>query len=226
MESNRNQYLRSIAVGAFVFASWWLQPSLGSFGPSAERALYFKLPIEGEQFHWRFQDAEALLAGELTLRVINGDRDDTLVVFRDGTIHDGWHMIGEPRPDSAFYFGFATDDRVRTSRSDSLIITLTASEDLRGQGPFREGVLRSGTWEATGTYHSMYGGRWNPMDVFVLSGRPPIAYLTCWDTVWPVEVTKPQGWMGAAPSDHGRRSWYRRLSPERGVDGRRCGSHI
>ncbi|WP_396216612.1 hypothetical protein, partial [Gemmatimonas sp.] len=57
---------------------------------TAERTLYFKLPLEGVRFHWEFLEPSAFLAGELTLRIINTNRDDTLVIFHDGKISDGW----------------------------------------------------------------------------------------------------------------------------------------
>jgi len=145
----------------------WLSsggPLPAVFSPSAERTLYFKLPIEGAQFHWKFLEADALLAGELTLRIINKDRDQTFVVFRAGTIADRWQMIGTTDRDGGVYFGFSTTDRFLTAPSDSLIITLTAANDLLGQGTYNEGVLPAGTWQMTGTYSVLYGGLWNPFD--------------------------------------------------------------
>lgn len=198
-------------------------PFATSLAPAAERTLYFKLPIEGAQFHWRFLDAEAFLSGELTLRIINDGHDQTLVVFRDGVIQDGWEVIDEPQADGSIYFGFATNERFRTKANDSLVITLTAKEDLRGRGPYREGVLPAGTWQMHGTYSGLYGKRWNPIDYFVLQGDPPVAYLECWDDVWPITVTKREGWRGAKDSD--KIGLYRKLTRPRGTNLHRCGSH-
>jgi hypothetical protein len=50
-------------------------PSVSSVITSADRTLYFKLPIEGARFHWEFLDPQAFLSGELTLRILNKDRD-------------------------------------------------------------------------------------------------------------------------------------------------------
>lgn len=225
----RRVVLRSLSWAASVLVLWVVVfdgrlPT--ALAPEVERTLYFKLPIEGARFHWQFQDRDAFLAGELTLRIINKDRDQTLVVFRDGTIHDGWRMIGDARRDGAFYFGFTTDDRIRTAPNDSLVLTLTVADDLPGRGPHREGVLPAGTWEATGTYSALYGGSWNPVHFLVLRGDPPVAYLQCWDDVWPIHVTKTEGWNGSKPEDDRASTFLRRVWPERGVDGRRCGSHI
>ncbi len=210
-----------LAVALFVLGA---APLAESFAPAADRTLYFKLPVEGARFHWRFLDPEAFLSGELTLRILNEGHDETLVVFRDGKIHDGWEMIGEALPDGSFYFGFATSDRVRTKADDTLVITLTATSDLLGRGPHHEGVLAAGVWQMTGTYSSIYGARWNPLDLLVRAGKPPIAFMQCWEGVWPITITKEEGWRGAPPNNES--GLGRRLSRPRGTDGSVCGSHI
>lgn len=210
----------ALAITVFAFAP----PYLTSFATSADRTLYFKLPIEGERFHWVFLDREAFLSGELTLRILNKDRDQTLVVFRDGRILDGWKMIGEERPDRGFYFGFTTTDRFRTKANDSLIVTLKATKDLRGRGPYSEGVLSAGVWQMSGTYSSIYGGRWNLLDFAGRDGEPPIASMQCWTGVWPITITKREGWQGAPPRDE--ISVARKVNRSRGTNGRLCGSHI
>lgn len=212
---------------------WWVVFALGvlaavssftGLGTSAERTLYFKLPIEGVEFHWVFLDSAAFLSGELTLRILNKDRDDTLVVFRDGKIQDGWEIIGDDKPRKGVYFGFATTTRrFRTEADDSLIITLKATKDLLGRGPFTEGVLAAGVWQMSGSYSSIYGGRWNPMDLIVLHGDPPMAFMECWTGVWPITITKWEGWMGAPSGDD---STFRKLIKPSGTNGRPCGSHI
>jgi hypothetical protein len=204
-----------LLLGATPFASF--------FTPAADRALYFKLPVEGTRFHWTFLDPQAFLSGELTLRILNKGHDQTLVVFRDGKIHDGWEMIGDARPDGSFYFGFATTHRFRTKADDSLVITLKAPYDLRGRGPYSEGVLAAGVWQMTGTYSSLYGRRWNPMDLVVLHGEPPIAFMQCWKGAWPITITKAEGWKGPKPKDE--TGLLRRLNKHRGTDGSTCASH-
>ncbi|MCU0633600.1 MAG: hypothetical protein MUE41_01900 [Gemmatimonadaceae bacterium] len=208
-----------LAVGAD-----WLSRRVPAFATSADRTLYFKLPIDGDRYHWEFLDSAAFPSGELTLRIINRNRDQTLVVFRDGKLHDGWKMIGEPRRGGAFYFGFSTTDRIRTKATDSLIVTLRATTDLPGRGPYSEGVLAAGVWQMTGTYSALYGGRWHPLDFFVLGGDPPVAYMECWAGVWPVTITKAEGWKGAPPPEE--HSVFDKLITSRGTNGRRCGSHI
>lgn len=204
--------------------TWTWLPWLTSFASEAERTLYFKLPIEGARFHWRFLDTRAFLSGELTLRIINDGRDETHVVFRDGVIQQGWEVIDAPRPDGSIYFGFSSDTRVRTKASDSLIITLRTAEDLAGRGPDREGVLPAGVHQMAGSYSSMYGGRWNPLDLFVLAGDPPIAFMECWRGTWPIRITKKEGWHTAMDGDGV--GLIRMLMRNRGTDGRRCGSHV
>ncbi len=194
--------------------------------PSVNRTLYFKLPLEGVEFHWAFTNRDDFLAGELTLRIINGDHDETFVVFRDGTIHDDWEMVGEPRQDGSFYFGFATDKRFPTAPDDSLIITLTVVKDLLGRGPYREGILPAGTWQMTGTYSGLYGGTLNPIYSLGRGGDPPIATMECWDGVWPLSIAKQEGWHGVKPASDDRVGVFEKWRPKRGVDRRRCGSHL
>lgn len=198
-------------------------PFAAPFAPAADRTLYFKLPIAGAQFHWTLLDREAFLSGELTLRILNKGHDQTLVVFRDGKIHDGWEIIDDERSDSSVYFGFASTHRFRTKGNDSLVITLKATKDLLGRGPYSEGVLPAGVWQMSGTYTSIYGERWNPIDYFVLNGEPPVAYMECWADVWPIRITKREGWKGAGGND--RIGLFRRLTRPRGTNGSLCGSH-
>lgn len=189
--------------------------------PTVERTLYFKLPIAGTRFHWTFLDRRAFLSGELTLRIVNAnrDRDQTLVIFRDGKITEGWEMIGDVRRDSSFYFGFSTEKRFATAVGDSVIVTLDVKEDLRGRGPHSQGTLAAGTWVATGTYSALYGGTLNPLRDLVRTGKPPIAFLNCWDTSWVLRDVSNDGWMGPKPIGEDDET---RLGPERGVDGRTC----
>ena len=210
-----------VPLAVLVFAVF---SSLTGFATSAERTLYFKLPLEGVEFHWEFLDSAAFLSGELTLRILNKDRDDTLVVFRDGKIQDGWEVIGDDNSAKGVYFGFATTHRFRTKANDSLIVTLKATKDLLGRGPESEGVLAAGVWQMSGSYSSIYGGKWSPLDLFVLHGDPPIAFMECWTGVWPIRITKREGWMGAAPLT--RDSTRRKLYKSRGTNRRPCGSHI
>jgi hypothetical protein len=209
---------------ALAFGIFTVFPTFRAFATSAERTLYFKLPIEGVEFHWNFLDSAAFLSGELTLRILNKDRDETLVVFRDGKIQDGWEVIGDEKPGKEVYFGFSTTRRFRTKADDSLIVTLKATKALLGHGPFSEGVLSAGVWQMSGSYSSIYGGRWNPLDLFVLHGGPPIAFMQCWTGVWPITITKREGWKGAQPAEEA--SFMGKLARPRGTNGRVCGSHI
>ena len=96
-----------------------------------------------------------------------------------------------------FYFGFSTTRRYRTRADDSLIMTLTAPKHLRRRGPDSEGVLAAWVWQMSGSYSSTYRGRWNPADLPVLHGDPPVAFTECWTGVWPITITKREGGWGA-----------------------------
>ena len=222
--------LRRVWPALLLSATLWLTWCDGRvpafLSPTVGRTLYFKLPIAGTRYHWTFLDRRAFLSGELTLRIVNAarDRDETLVVFRNGRITEGWAMIGDASSDSSVYFGFETGHRVATAVGDSVIVTLTATQDLRGRGPHAQGTLAKGTWVATGTYHAVYGGTLNPLRDLVRAGQPPVAFLTCWDTAWVLRDVRDAGWMGPKPTGEDEVSFWRRLRPERGVDGRRCRS--
>ena len=224
----RRRLLPFLLPCAMLWLTWWdgrLPPFLS---PTVERTLYFKLPIDGTRFHWAFLDRSAFLSGELTLRIVNADRDreQSLVIFRNGRITAGWKMIGGESRDSSAYFGFATGERFATAVDDSIIVTLIATEDLRGRGPYSQGTLARGTWVATGTYTALYGGTLNPLRDVVRWGKPPIAFLGCWDTTWVLRDARDGGWIGPKPPDDDSmsvvRRLVRRLVRERGVDGRRC----
>lgn len=217
-----------VALLATLWLVWYDGRVPSFLSPTVERTLYFKLPIAGTRYHWTFLDRRALLSGELTLRIVNAgrDRDQKLVIFRNGKITEGWEMIGDMPRDSSFYFGFSTKQRIATAVGDSVIVTLTAMEDLRGRGPYSQGTLPTGTWVATGTYAALYGGTRNPLRDFMRAGRPPAAYLTCWDTAWVLRDASDEGWMGAKPAGEDDESFVSRLRPERGVDGRRCRSTL
>lgn len=214
---------------AYLLAMLWLTWCDGRvpafMSPTVARTVYFKLPIAGTRYHWTFLDRRAFLSGELTLRILNisRDRDTTLVIFQHGKIAEGWKMIGDERGDSSFYFGFSTKRRFATAVGDSLIVTLTATEDLRGHGPHSQGTLAAGTWVATGTYSGLYGGTLNPFRDIVRAGGPPRAFLECWDTSWVLTNASDTGWMGPKPKGDDDDSFFRR---DRGVDGRRCRSKL
>lgn len=226
------QLLRRLAPFLLLVPTLWLTWFDGRvpavLSPTVERTLYFKLPIAGTRFHWTFLDRRAFLSGELTLRTVNAsrDRDQTLVVFRKGTITTGWEMIGDMPRDSSVYFGFSTAQRVATAVGDSIVLTLTVAEDLHGRGPYSQGTLVTGTWVATGTYTALYGGTLNPLKALVRAGQPPIAFLTCWDTTWVLRDVSDDGWMGPKPTGEDDGGVMGRLKPERGVDGRRCRSRL
>jgi len=210
-----------LLFGAFAWLLWGRVPAFLS--PTVNRTLYFKLPIDGTQFHWTFGDRLAFEAGELTLRIVNADRgrDQTIVIFRHGRVSAGWEMIAGSSHVSDAYFGYASDTRFPTAVGDSLIITLVATEDLPGRGPHARGTLPKGTWVATGTYSALYGGTLNPLSNVVFWGKPPHAFLTCWDTTWVLQDVRDDGWMGPRPADE-----QDELRPGRGVDGRRCRSTL
>jgi hypothetical protein len=70
----------------------------------------------------------------------------------------------------------------------------------------------------------VYGRRWNPLDVIVRWGDAPVAFMECWENVWPITITKNEGWNGAASEDDNGSSLLGKLMQERGTNGRPCGS--
>lgn len=186
----------------------------------ALRQLYFKLPLTQPRFHWRFSDVEAFLGGRLTLRIIRDGVAESIVVFDQGVISQGWAPIGSGPPDE-IYFGFRSSRRYMTTVRDSLEIELVAAEDLWGIGDRISGFLPAGTYRATGSYSHLTGyasDRWLPVvsqveqvPLEVLEAMPETqalvkrlndmpneldsqAIMECWRQAWPLEP-RGAGWL-------------------------------
>jgi len=195
------------------------QPESPRDGP---RGLHFKLPLAQPEFHWRFTDPDAFLGGRLTLRILRDGASESIVVFDDGVISPGWVTTGsEDR--AGIYFGFQSESQYLTSVRDSLEIELIAVDDLAGIGAQMSGVLRSGTYRATGSYLLLTdraSERWLPL-VATLEGisveqletmpeaqalvarlretsqaMDPQAFIQCWSNTWTLEPTG-DGWLSA-----------------------------
>lgn len=196
-------------------------------GGPGERGLYMKLPLDLPRFHWQFASEEALLAGELEIEIVRHEGEDTvLTVFRDGEMGDGWRAMESDRGEGEVYFGFIFDGRVPTHADDSVIVRLDAVEDLHGMGRWYTAVLPAGTYEAVSSYGILTG---YPTVAAVLGTErdDPTAYISCWRSRWPLQVTEHRGWMGT-PEERGERfggvvGFVEKVAPtERGTDGRVC----
>ncbi len=56
------------------------------------------------------------------------------------------------------------------------------------------------------------------MDLIVLHGEPPVAFMQCWKGMWPIKITKAEGWKGTTSMEDTSR--LRRWSKPRGTNGR------
>lgn len=186
------------------------------------RQLYFKLPLTQPRFHWKFSDTEAFLRGRLTLRIIRDGASESIVVFDQGVISEGWRSIrSDQGPPGGIYFGFISSASYMTTARDSLEIELVATEDLWGIGRRISAVLPAGTYRSTGAYSGLTG---SPSDLWLplvatttkipleqLETMPETqalverlremtddleyqAFMGCWRQAWPLEPRGP-GWL-------------------------------
>jgi hypothetical protein len=193
-------------------------------GGRGERGFYMKLPLEQPRFHWYFQDESAFLAGSLKIEIHRDSRrDTTLTVFEAGHFAPGWAPIN--RDQRGIYFGFVGGESIWTEPADSLVVTLEVTHDLQGIGAYRKGVLSAGRYQAVASY-----GRLTGHPDFGLLGRhrEPTAFVSCWRSQWPLQVTEDRGWQGSVaeqPNPFGDgwvgRMEARLLAPH-GTDGVRC----
>jgi len=218
----------------FFVASLWVITKLNEGlvrafygGGPGERGLYMKLPLDLPRFHWQFASEEALLAGSLEIEIVGDEgRDTVLTVFRDGEMGEGWRAIDSDRGEGEVYFGFISDGRVPTHPDDSVIVRLEAVEDLHGMGRWYTAVLPSGTYEAVSSYGILTG---HPTVAAFLEPErdDPTAYISCWRSRWPLQVTERRGWAGT-PEDAEERfggafGFLQKVAPaDRGTDGTVC----
>jgi hypothetical protein len=111
------------------------------------------LPLD--QGPWLFPDAQELLSGSLTLRIIRSNVSDSIVVFSNGTFNEGWVPGG---PVSLGVFStFRSSSRYLTTPRDSVELRLTVLKDLRVSWEEREGVLKAGEYSAKGGFIRLTG---------------------------------------------------------------------
>jgi hypothetical protein len=152
-----------------------------------ERKIYFKLPLKQTQFHWRFQNRQAFLSNKLTLILKGNKRTETIDVFKNGEISDGWEVIDAKRnPPGQIYFGFLSTRRFPISALDKVEIKLQLTTDIQGIGPYNKGILKAGNYGSTCT-------------VIIYASNTDTAYTgldaTCAPT-WDLVITDNKGWMG------------------------------
>jgi len=151
-----------------------------------DRKIYFKLPLKQTQFHWRFQDKQFFLSNKLTLILKRNNRTETIDVFRNGKISDGWEGIDPKRdPPGQIYFGFLSTRRFRISALDKVEIKLQLRKDIQGIGPDSKGILKAGDYSSTCT-------------VIIYPSNMDTAYTgldaNC-APKWDLVITDNKGWM-------------------------------
>lgn len=244
-----------LSVGfAVPRANAFTQVPQGPPAPPSEpidRRLYFKLPLEQVRFHWRFLERDAFLAGSLTLRIIRDGAVDSIVVFQNGAVAEGWAPIPQTGTTGEIYFGFESSMRYATAPGDSLEIELVALEPLTGIGAYQQGTLPAGRYLSTGSFSSLTdddSAQWIRMIAMMkgiprdeLESMPEIqalrerlsaiegrmeymAFMECWRQPWSLTITAEEGWLPAARAAESR-AWTSRLAgapDEMGTDGRSC----
>jgi len=216
-----------LLAGAALFILFPGKHALGRWalggGPGA-RSVYMKLPLEQPQFHWYFRDEAAFLEGSLEIEIHGAHgRDTVLTVFSQGEMAPGWRPIS--RDERGIYFGVIGGGGVWTEPRDSLVVRLRVARDLAGVGAYRKGVLPKGQYEAVASYMNLIGvGGVSSLG----KSKAPTAFVGCWRTRWPLEVTSEKGWLGPVAEEErvfpaGWRGWVlRRLAGRYGTDGFPC----
>ena len=215
-----------LGVGLVLYAvvSGWSLERWVFGGGRGERELYMKLPLQQPRFHWYFENEAALLGGSLEIRIHGASgRDTTVTVFDQGLVAPGWSPISRDR--RGIYFGFLGGGTIWTEPGDSLVVTLVVTQDLDGIGAYQKGILRAGRYRAVASY-----GRLTGHPDFGLLGRnkKPTAFVGCWRSKWPLDVTEERGWKGTMPEEGSPSAggWLGRVEKlvygPRGTDGFRC----
>ena len=203
-----------------------------------DRSLSFKLPLEQPRFHWRFLEKDAFLAGSLMLRIIHDGAVESIVVFQDGTIAEGWepmagmprsegNMAGRGRPyvsgvNEDIYFGFTSSTRYATAPGDSLEIELVVVEPLAGIGRYRQGTLPAGRYLSTGSFSGFIFANWEALSDAAAQGHS-MAFMECWRQPWSLTITAEEGWMTMPAAQRAARILLAsQLPDEMGLDGRSC----
>jgi len=172
-----------------------------------DRPLSFKLPLAlyaGRSLGWVFLDEGAFLAGSLTLRIIRDGAVETIVVFQDGTVAEGWVPVPSPPGASeGIPFGFRSSTLHATAPGDSLEIELVAVEPLVGRGAFLQGTLPAGRYLSMGSYSAI------SINVLLLEESSvrdrtgaaftvPTAFMECWRQPWSLTILTGEGWLPVA----------------------------
>lgn len=150
--------------------------------------LYFKLPLEGVEYHWQFREREKFLAGSLKLVISRGEERRTIEVFSHGVIDEGWKTLGSQGESRRIYFGFSSLDRYPVTLGDTVELVFDSPYDLDGIGPDNTGVLAAGQYRSRSPF-KMY--------LFDSYDERPTAFLVDWNQKWPLTLTGNQGWMEA-----------------------------
>lgn len=160
------------------------------------RHIYFKLPLEGVRFHWRFRDRPQFLAGTLTLVVSRGDQKQTIKVFSNGAISEGWQPIDCDchGRGNGIYFGFVSTVRYPVTLGDVVEIVLDCPSDLDGIGPDSTGILVAGQHRSRSPFK---------LHFFPWEEDEPQAFLSEWDEKWPLRTTGNKGWMDERKAQQG-----------------------
>jgi len=209
--------LAAIAVAAFV-------PACGDRPTSspAEAAtdvdnvaealrIHLKLPLEQTEFHWVFTDKQKLLDGELRISIRSNDDETTVITpFHDGVLSEDWAFLdfSQKLPADQAYFGLKSNTRFKIAADDEVTLQLTVLQDLEGQGPDATGVLKAGTYSATGRF-TLFPPAADPERVAFVGDKPVEGVsdpATAWKETWPLVITSHRGWMtdpSAPPTDAG-----------------------
>jgi len=174
---------------------------------TVERKLYFKLPLLQPEFHWMFKNRKDYLSGKLVISIIRGNKTESITVFENGKISEGWVEMDDAAKSETperIYFGFISTLKYETAPGDSLRLELNVITDLDGIGPDNQGILKTGTYTSTGVYSliidrydtSMFGSSMSEKELEALHKTYDYTvFMESWKEKWPLVITEGKGWM-------------------------------
>jgi len=156
------------------------------------RKIYFKLPLRQTEFHWRFLDREAFLAGRLVLLLQGKDKQREIIVFEKGDIAEGWAVIETKKAaQDGIYFGFVSKIKFLTSINDTVDIQLDVVADLNGIGSENRGILKAGKYSARSGF-----------TIYDPDGTAYTGDKNC-SPLWDLVITDNRGWMADRKANEG-----------------------
>ncbi len=161
------------------------------------RHVYFKMPIESIEFHWKFLDRKQLLKGKLILEFTSEGNTIKQVIFSNGELNPKWHVISDDTNKNDFsnnviYFGFESKQKYWFIKNDSATLSFSNVNTLQGWGPDFKAQLPSGKYNSSATF-TLYEDDIYENKQELLEANAFLS-LEDWQQYWSLENISKPGW--------------------------------